>query len=82
MDTRTGIVYVADFASASVTVLDGARCNAIVTSGCRTAAREQAVGSQPTGVEVNPRTGTVCVTEPSFQSGSMSIFRSFKTDGP
>jgi YVTN family beta-propeller protein len=75
VDTRTGIVYVADFSSAAVTVLDAALCNAIITSGCRTAAREQAVGSQPAGVEVNPRTGTVYVTQPSFQSGSMSIFR-------
>ena len=56
VDTRTGTVYVTDFSSASVTILNGSHCNAAVTSGCGTAAREQAVGSGPFGLAVNPCT--------------------------
>jgi DNA-binding beta-propeller fold protein YncE len=57
-----------------VTILNGARCNATVTSGCRTATREQAVGSSPLDVTINPRTCTVYVTN-TFQAGSLSIFK-------
>src|SRR5262249_55093181 len=60
-DTRTGTFYVTDISSASVTVLNGSRCNAAVTSGCAMASREQAVGSGPFGLAVNPFTSTVYV---------------------
>ena len=74
IDTRTDNLYITDIASAQVTVLKGARCNAEVTIGCRTATREQAVGSVPSGLAINPRTRTVYVTN-LFQAGSMSILR-------
>jgi DNA-binding beta-propeller fold protein YncE len=73
VDSRTGGVYVADYFSAAVTVLDGSRCNASVTTGCHAAAREQAVGSSPDSVAIDPDTNTVYVPQ-VFQSGSMSIF--------
>ena len=75
VDTRTGIVYVTNFSSASVTILDAARCNA--TTSPAAAVRPPAsrpVGSQPTGLAINPRTRTVYVAN-LFQSGSLSIFR-------
>jgi DNA-binding beta-propeller fold protein YncE len=72
VDAATGRIYVTDFGSAEVTVLDGSRCNASVTSGCGAPVREQAVGSQPVGLAVNPRTNTVYVAD-TFQTGSMSI---------
>ncbi len=74
IDTRTGNLYITDISSAQVTVLKGARCNAEVTSGCRTATREQAVGSVPSGLAINPRTRTVYVTN-LFQAGSLTVFR-------
>ena len=40
-DTRTDILYVTDFGSAAVTILNGARCNATVTSGCGAAPGKQ-----------------------------------------
>jgi len=46
-----------------VTITDGA-----------TAPGKQAVGSQPFGLAINPRTNTVYVTQ-LFQAGSLSIFR-------
>jgi DNA-binding beta-propeller fold protein YncE len=72
VDAATGRIYVTNFGSAEVTVLDGSRCNASVTRGCGAPVREQAVGSQPIGLAVNPRTNTVYVAD-TFQTGSMSI---------
>jgi DNA-binding beta-propeller fold protein YncE len=63
VDPRTGTVYIADFFSAAVTVLNG--------SG--RAGRQQAVGSSPQTIAVNPSTHTVYVTH-VFQAGFMSIF--------
>ena len=75
VDAATGRIYVTDFGSAEVTVLDGSRCNASVTSGCGAPVREQAVGSQPVGLAVSPQTSTVYVID-TFQAGSMSILAS------
>ena len=72
LDPATGAVYVTDFSSASVTVLYGSRCNAEVTAGCGTAGREQAVGSQPLGLAVDPVTRTVYVAQ-IFQSGFLGV---------
>ena len=72
VDTSTGIVYVTDFSSAGVSILDGARCNASLTSGCGAPPREQAVGSQPFGLAINQNTSTVYVTD-TFQAGCLSI---------
>jgi DNA-binding beta-propeller fold protein YncE len=71
-DTSTGTVYVTDFSSAEVSILDGSRCNASLTSGCSAPPREQAVGSQPFGLAINPDTSTVYVDD-TFQAGSISI---------
>ena len=73
VNIRTGVVYVTDFSSASVTVVTGSRCRATDTSGCGKASREQAVGSGPNGIAINPRTRTVYVTN-GYLPGSMSIF--------
>ena len=72
VDTSTGIVYVTDFSSAGVSILDGSRCNASVTSGCGAPPREQAVGSQPFGLAINQNVNTVYVAQ-IFQAGSLSI---------
>jgi len=74
LDPRTGILYVTDLNNATVTILNGTRCNATVTSGCRKTPPEQAVGSEPLGVALNPRTRTVYVTD-RLQPGSLSIFK-------
>jgi YVTN family beta-propeller protein len=74
VDTRTDSIYVTDFSSAAASVINGSKCRAAVTNGCRHAARLQPVGSQPVAVSVNQHTRSVYVTQ-VFQSGSMSIFR-------
>jgi YVTN family beta-propeller protein len=74
VDTHTDSIYVTDFSSAAVSVINGSRCRAAATSGCRRPARLQAVGSQPFGVSVNQATSSVYVTQ-FFQAGSLGIFR-------
>ena len=74
VDERTDALYVTDFSSAGVTVMDGSRCNASVTSGCSAPPlHEQPVGSQPFPLAVDPSTGTVYVAN-TFQTGSLSVF--------
>jgi DNA-binding beta-propeller fold protein YncE len=72
VDVSTGIIYVTDFSSAGVSILDGSRCDASLTSGCDAPPREQAVGSQPIGLAINPDTSTVYVDD-TFQAGSIAI---------
>ena len=74
VDPGTGFVYVADFDSAAVSVLNGSRCNAETTAGCRAAARDQPIGSGPQGIALNQRTHTIYVADLYLQ-GSISIFR-------
>lgn len=71
LDPATGLLYVADFASAAVTVLNTARCNAKVTSGCGQPGRQRAVGSNPVGIVVTA--GSVYVGQ-LYRPGSMAIF--------
>ncbi len=73
IDTVANIVYVSDFASAGVSVLDGSTCNAKVTTGCSKAGSEQSVGSQPFGLAVNQNSNTVYAMT-FLVSGSLSIF--------
>jgi DNA-binding beta-propeller fold protein YncE len=73
-DARTGTLYITNFSSASVTILNTKRCNATVTSGCRRATREQSVGSGPFALAVNPRTRTIYVGN-GYLPGTLSIFR-------
>jgi DNA-binding beta-propeller fold protein YncE len=72
IDTASDTIYVTDFSSAGVTILDGSRCNASVTTGCGAPLRGQAVGSQPFGLAIDQQTGTVYVTD-LFQAGSLSL---------
>jgi DNA-binding beta-propeller fold protein YncE len=73
VDTGTDTVYVGDFRSDGVSVLDGATCNAEVTRGCGRPAPEQPVGLLPIGVAVNQATNTV-YTMNLGPPPSMSIF--------
>ena len=71
------LVYVTDFAGAAVTILNGARCNAEVTTGCG-AATERAVGSVPFGLALDQRTRTVYVTK--LFHGWLAVHRQSRLD--
>ena len=72
-DTSSDSIFIIDTGGAAVSVLNGANCNATDTSGCGTATSQQAVSGQPTGIAVNPDTGTVYVMT-FLVSASLSIF--------
>lgn len=71
LDGGTGLLYVTDRSSAAVSVLDTARCNAQVTTGCPADAPELAVGSKPVGLAVDQVSGTAYVM--NVDSGTMSL---------
>jgi YVTN family beta-propeller protein len=70
LDTATGTIYLTDFASAAVSLLNGSRCNAETTTGCHTRPPQQAVGSGPSAIAVNQQSRTIYVALTS----AMSIF--------
>jgi DNA-binding beta-propeller fold protein YncE len=62
VDEQTDTVYVASVASNSVSVFNGATCNAADTSRCRQTPASVPVGSAPLGVYADPANHTVYVT--------------------
>jgi DNA-binding beta-propeller fold protein YncE len=73
IDAATDQIYVTNWASATVSIINGASCNATVTTGCSKPAAAQPVGSQPHGLAINPATDTVYALN-RLGSGSTSIF--------
>jgi DNA-binding beta-propeller fold protein YncE len=73
VDTSTNRIYITNYSSASVSVIDGTTCNAEATSGCAQPAPQQAVGSQPNGLAVNDSTNTVYALT-QLGPGATSIF--------
>jgi DNA-binding beta-propeller fold protein YncE len=57
----TGTVYVANFGDDTVSVIDGARCNATITSGCSRAPATVRVGANPINLAIDQATGTIYV---------------------
>jgi YVTN family beta-propeller protein len=62
VDQATDTVYVANGGAATVSVIDGATCNATVTSGCSTTPPTTHVGYVPQGLAVDQSTDTIYVT--------------------
>jgi DNA-binding beta-propeller fold protein YncE len=73
IDTTTDQVYVTDYASAALSIIDGSTCNADVTTGCARPAALQAVGSLPFGLAVDDSTDTVYAFT-GLGLGATSIF--------
>ena len=63
IDPQSNRIFVADFSSAAVSVIDGSRCDAADARGCSAPARLQAVGSEPGNLIVDHPIGRVYVTE-------------------
>jgi YVTN family beta-propeller protein len=62
VDQATDTVYVADGGANTVSVINGATCNATITSGCGQTPPTISVGNDPLGVAVDRATDTVYVT--------------------
>ena len=61
VDQASNTVYVANNNDGTVSVINGARCNAAVTSGCVGTAPAVTTGANPQFVAVDPSSGTVFV---------------------
>ena len=61
VDQATRTVYVANFNDNTVSVVNGARCNAKNTSGCGQTPPTTPVGSAPVAIAINQAVGTVYV---------------------
>jgi DNA-binding beta-propeller fold protein YncE len=72
VDQQTDTVYVASVGGDSVSVFNGATCNATDTSGCGQTPASVPVGSEPLGVYADPANHTVYVTNlgPSATGGN------------
>jgi DNA-binding beta-propeller fold protein YncE len=62
VNAATDTVYVTNRSDATVSLIDGATCNAAMTTGCDQIPPRVAVGSGPTVPAVDPADGTVYVT--------------------
>jgi YVTN family beta-propeller protein len=77
VNSATDTLYVTNLADSSgnspdtVSVIDGATCNASVTSDCASAPPTVTVGSDPAGVAVNQRTDTIYVANSNEQTLSV-----------
>jgi DNA-binding beta-propeller fold protein YncE len=61
VDQATGTVYVSSYDDGTVSVIDGARCNATNTSGCGAQPRVIPIGSGPTAIAVDDQLHTAFV---------------------
>jgi YVTN family beta-propeller protein len=70
VDAATDTVYASNQTANTVSVLNGARCNASHTSGCTRFAPTTAVGFHPQGVATNRATQTIYVAN---REGTLSV---------
>jgi len=61
IDSATGMVYVTNIEDTSVSVINGATCNATNHTGCSQAPAMVAVGNYPAAITVDPATDTAYV---------------------
>jgi YVTN family beta-propeller protein len=61
IDQANGTLYVANWADNTLSMIDKASCNAMVTSGCDQTPHVVRVGNGPDGIAVNPATHTIYV---------------------
>ena len=71
VDVATNTVYASSQVANTVSVLNGARCNATHTSGCTRFAPTTTVGVDPRGIAANPATNTIYVA--SRTDGTVSV---------
>jgi DNA-binding beta-propeller fold protein YncE len=79
VNPRTNTVYVLDYFSSTLSVIDGRRCRAGATSGCGHPVATVKVGRHPWRTTVDPATGTVYVT--NFGAGTVSVINGAACNG-
>ncbi len=71
VDVATDTVYVANVGANTVSVFDGATCNALITSGCGQVPAEVPVGAAPIVVTIDPVSDTAYVANSGGTDVSM-----------
>ena len=71
VDVATDTVYVANAGANTVSVFDGATCNAVITSGCGQVPAEVPVGAAPLALTIDPVSGTAYIANSSGTDVSM-----------
>jgi DNA-binding beta-propeller fold protein YncE len=69
VDQQTDTVYVANEGANTVSVINGATCNAHISSGCSQKPATVTVGAQPVGLDVDEATDTIYVANADFNPG-------------
>jgi DNA-binding beta-propeller fold protein YncE len=73
LDEATDTLYVADLRGSTVSVIDGATCNATDQKGCSRPPPTVSVGHGPYALAVDEATDTVYVTNPSTSGGGDTV---------
>jgi DNA-binding beta-propeller fold protein YncE len=73
VDEATDTLYVADLRGSTVSVIDGATCNATDQKGCGRPPATVSVGHGPYALAVDEATDTVYVTNPSTSGGGDTV---------
>jgi YVTN family beta-propeller protein len=81
VDPKTETVYATNFNDGTVSVIDGATCNATVTSGCGQTPATVTVGGSPDGALVDDATHTVYAITGGASLGWASMIDTATCDG-
>jgi len=80
VDEATDTIYVPNSADGTVSVINGAGCNATVTAGCGNTPAKLSVGEVPNAVAVDQATDTVYVAVASGSVGSVAVINGATCD--
>jgi DNA-binding beta-propeller fold protein YncE len=71
IDSSDHTAYVTDYGAGTVSLLDTAKCNAVVTRGCAATPTAVTVGDKPLALALDPSTDTLFVSELAGRAVSM-----------
>jgi YVTN family beta-propeller protein len=80
VDQATDTIYVPNSGTGTVSVIDGATCNASVTTGCGSTPPQVSVGGVPNAAAVDQATNTVYIAAAGNPLGSLDVIKGATCD--